>query len=118
MGFSSQSSWICQFPISLAIEGETCYGEMAQRGIGRDMVAGPVVGDRDADPNLAILSIGAHCQRHSVLKQELVKGPAHTVTVDGLRIAGEAATIVPGDEVCRARRHVAVLAGLGALLLR
>ena len=35
MGFSSQSSWICQFPISLAIEGETCYQEMARRGIGR-----------------------------------------------------------------------------------
>jgi hypothetical protein len=33
--FSSEASWICQFPISLAVEGEDCFSRMAQAGIGR-----------------------------------------------------------------------------------
>jgi len=35
MSFSNDSSWICQFPISLAIEGGSCYEKMARAGIGR-----------------------------------------------------------------------------------
>jgi len=35
MIFSSDAMWTCQFPISLAVEGETCYARMARAGIGR-----------------------------------------------------------------------------------
>jgi hypothetical protein len=35
MSFSRDSKWICQFPISLAIEGEVCYERMAEIGVGR-----------------------------------------------------------------------------------
>ncbi|MHC4671105.1 MAG: hypothetical protein ACYTF1_13100 [Planctomycetota bacterium] len=35
MSFSSDSSWICQFPISLAIEGGSCYENIARAGVGR-----------------------------------------------------------------------------------
>jgi len=35
MSFSKDSSWICQFPISLAIEGPSCYENIARSGIGR-----------------------------------------------------------------------------------
>ena len=35
MSFSRDSSWICQFPISLAVEGEACYEQMARAGMGR-----------------------------------------------------------------------------------
>jgi len=34
-GFASESSWICQFPISLAVEGEKCYERIARAGVGR-----------------------------------------------------------------------------------
>jgi hypothetical protein len=35
MGFAKNSSWFCQFPISLAVEGDSCYARMSQNGIGR-----------------------------------------------------------------------------------
>jgi hypothetical protein len=35
MSFTRDSSWICQFPISLAVEGPACYERMARAGIGR-----------------------------------------------------------------------------------
>jgi len=35
MIFSSDKMWTCQFPISLAVEGEECYDRMSQAGIGR-----------------------------------------------------------------------------------
>jgi hypothetical protein len=35
MSFSRDSNWICQFPISLAVEGEACYERMADIGVGR-----------------------------------------------------------------------------------
>jgi len=35
MSFAKDSSWICQFPISLAIEGGSCYENMGRTGIGR-----------------------------------------------------------------------------------
>ena len=35
VGFKRDESWICQFPISLLVEGEGCYGRMAAAGIGR-----------------------------------------------------------------------------------
>ena len=35
MSFAPDSRWICQFPISQAIEGETCQRRMAEAGIGR-----------------------------------------------------------------------------------
>ena len=35
MSFSKDSTWICQFPISLAIEGEACYDRIAEAGAGR-----------------------------------------------------------------------------------
>lgn len=35
MSFSSSQVWTCQFPISLAVEGESCYARMAEAGIGR-----------------------------------------------------------------------------------
>lgn len=33
--YRPEQSWICQFPISLAVEGEACFERMAQAGIGR-----------------------------------------------------------------------------------
>lgn len=33
--FKRDESWICQFPISLHLEGESCYVRMAECGIGR-----------------------------------------------------------------------------------
>jgi hypothetical protein len=35
MGFSKDSTWICQFPISLAVEGEKCYEQIAETGSGK-----------------------------------------------------------------------------------
>jgi hypothetical protein len=35
MVFSRDAVWTCQFPISLAVEGEACYERMARSGIGR-----------------------------------------------------------------------------------
>ncbi len=35
MIFPSDAVWTCQFPISLAVEGEECYARMARAGIGR-----------------------------------------------------------------------------------
>lgn len=34
MSFSPDSTWICQFPISLAVEGKGCYQQMARAGVG------------------------------------------------------------------------------------
>jgi hypothetical protein len=35
MDFSRDSNWICQFPISLAVEGSACYETMARANVGR-----------------------------------------------------------------------------------
>lgn len=35
MSFPQDSTWICQFPISLAVEGKACYEQMARMGVGR-----------------------------------------------------------------------------------
>jgi hypothetical protein len=35
MSIDKDSRWICQFPISLALEGDACYSRIAQAGIGR-----------------------------------------------------------------------------------
>ncbi|MBN2295797.1 MAG: hypothetical protein JXM70_25425, partial [Pirellulales bacterium] len=35
MDFSNDSRWICQFPPSLAVEGESCYTEMSRMGTNR-----------------------------------------------------------------------------------
>jgi len=35
MSFTTDATWTCQFPISLAIEGESCYSQMVRAGIGR-----------------------------------------------------------------------------------
>ena len=37
MSFSSDATWICQFPISLAVEGESCYDQMARARVGRSL---------------------------------------------------------------------------------
>jgi hypothetical protein len=33
--YGPEASWICQFPISLAVEGEACFERMTRAGIGR-----------------------------------------------------------------------------------
>lgn len=42
--FGPEQSWVCQFPISLAVEGEACFDRMARAGIGRLLFCAMIYG--------------------------------------------------------------------------